>query len=237
MKGDLQMQVAQDIYLVAGPPYGIHPNAYVVRSGNSVVLIDCGTDEEELKVIRNNIAYWGMGDCRVSALLLTHAHFDHAGNAHAVKTAGVTTVAGPGDAEAIECGDYRTMPYCYGIPFIPCPVDIVATDGQALEFEGLRFDVIHVPGHSAGSLVYRLVMGGKTVLFTGDTVFPGPDGKSAALGFTGGYDFDKNNYIRSLEKLSRVQTDMVLGGHEQPCLRNGSRVVQLGLRTALAELR
>ncbi len=70
--------------------------------------------------------------------------------------------------------------------------DFVLEDDSVIEVGRLRLHTIATPGHTAGSMCFRLE--GSPVLFSGDTLFPGGPG---ATGFAGG-DFDR--IIRSIDE-------------------------------------
>jgi glyoxylase-like metal-dependent hydrolase (beta-lactamase superfamily II) len=231
------MQLIQDIYLVSGFAYGLHPNVYAVKGTDAVVLIDTGLDENDLSVIDENLHAWELDRLPISHVLLTHAHFDHAGNALALRWRGARIAAGPGDAEGIELGDDRTIPYAYGRKFPACPVDLCVKDGDVVQAAGLAFQVIHMPGHSSGSVFYHLMKQGRNVLFTGDVVHVGPNCESALLGWTGGVDYDRQAYLQSLTHCARLEADAILAGHYQPCLKDGYKVLQKAYARALQELR
>ncbi|MFC5653240.1 MBL fold metallo-hydrolase [Paenibacillus solisilvae] len=230
------MQLMNRIYQVCGQPYGIHPNAYAVLGDNAVVLIDSGTNSSELQMIQQNLSLWGLSDYPVSQLLLTHSHFDHSGNAHAFSAKGAEITAGFVDAEGIELADERTIPYCYEDTFVPCQVNRKVKDNDVIRVAGLEFEVLHVPGHSTGSVAYKLIMDGKTVLFTGDTIMAGLNGE-AKLGASIAVDYNPELYLNSLKRLASVNADAVLAGHFQPCLHNASWLLKSGYRTGLIELR
>ncbi|WP_186445862.1 MBL fold metallo-hydrolase [Paenibacillus cremeus] len=230
------MQIIKDIYLLTGQAYGVSSNAYAVKGEDAIVLIDCGTGSEDLGLIERNLAVWGLDQYPVSHLLLTHSHFDHSGNAHVFSKRGVQLVAGCGDAEGVETGDERVLYYSYQQDFVPCPVDQKVKDGEMLEIAGLRFEVLHTPGHSRGSVVYRLQLRDQVIMFTGDTVMPGPNGQPK-LGVTVAEDFNAEDYLQSLKRLSRMEADAVLGGHFQPCLKNATFLLRRGYRTGLIQLR
>jgi hydroxyacylglutathione hydrolase len=191
----------------------------------------------DLAQVDANMAYWRLTDQPVVTVLLTHAHFDHCGNARALQECGAAIVAGPGDAEGIELGDERTIPYAYGRKFPACTVDVKVKDGDVVETAGLRFEVIHVPGHTAGCVFYRLVVDGRIVLFAGDVVQTGADSHTARLGWTGGVDYDRATYLNSLQRIARLEADVVLAGHYQPCLKEGYKLLQNAYLRGLMDLR
>ena len=231
------MQILKDIYLTSGLPYGFHPNAYAVKGPRGVVLIDCGLDERDLATIDATLRYWDLSALPITHLLITHAHFDHTGNAQALRGRGILTAAGPGDAEGIEQGDERTIPYAYGRAFPACGIDIRVTDGDIIDAAGLRFEVIHVPGHSTGCVIYKLVHEGRIILFTGDVAHVGETSDTARLGWNGAVDYDPAVYLQSLQRISRLAADLILAGHYQPCLQDGYKVLQNAYMRGLMELR
>lgn len=231
------MQLVPNVYLVSGFAYGLHPNVYAVQGKGAMVLIDTGLDEHDLAMIDENLHGWGLAQLPLSHILITHAHFDHCGNALVLRERGALTAAGPSDAEGIELGDDRTIPYAYGRKFPACAIDIRVKDGDVIRAAGLDFEVIHVPGHSAGCVFYRLVMDGRTLLFTGDVVRVGANCESAKLGWSGGVDYDRDAYMQSLKRIRKLDADVILAGHFQPCLKDGFKVLQNAYMRALLDWR
>jgi glyoxylase-like metal-dependent hydrolase (beta-lactamase superfamily II) len=86
--------------------------------------------------------------------------------------------------------------------------DFVLEDDSVIEVGRLRLRTIATPGHTGGSMCFRLE--GSPILFSGDTLFPGGPG---ATRFPGG-DFDR--IIRSIDErlFSTLPGDtIVLPGH------------------------
>jgi glyoxylase-like metal-dependent hydrolase (beta-lactamase superfamily II) len=86
--------------------------------------------------------------------------------------------------------------------------DFVLEDDSVIEVGRLRLHTIHTPGHTPGSMCFRVE--GSPVLFSGDTLFPGGPGNTT---FEGG---DFPTIIRSLEErlFSKVPDDhIVMPGH------------------------
>ena len=86
--------------------------------------------------------------------------------------------------------------------------DEVLTDDDVLEVGRLRLRTIHTPGHTPGSMCFKLE--GQPLLFSGDTLFPGGPGNTT---FEGG---DFATIIRSIDdRLFRpLDADtIVLPGH------------------------
>jgi hydroxyacylglutathione hydrolase len=106
------------------------------------------------------IAYMDRTGVAPCAVLATHHHGDHVGGIPALLARGQVPVFGPsrekipGRTQAVSGGDRIVVP---GI--------------------GTTFDVIDVPGHTAGHIAYFGEFDGTPVLFCGDTLFTGGCGR------------------------------------------------------------
>src|SRR5262245_40969135 len=109
---------------------------------------------------------------RPVAALATHGHFDHVGAAAEscggdlpdhLHAAHVGALPGPRGG-----GASRDVP--------PVPVKDVRTlsDGDVLTFAGFRIEVLHTPGHTPGSVLFRT----DGWVLSGDVVFAGSVGRS-----------------------------------------------------------
>jgi glyoxylase-like metal-dependent hydrolase (beta-lactamase superfamily II) len=136
-------------------------NAYLVtcsRTGESL-LIDAANDANVLLDLVATCAP------KLSLIVTTHQHPDHwfaleevAGNT------GAPTAAHQLDAEPL-----------------PVRPDRLLADGDTVEVGDLVFDVVHLQGHTEGSVALALggdATGGVVQLFTGDCLFPGGVGKT-----------------------------------------------------------
>jgi glyoxylase-like metal-dependent hydrolase (beta-lactamase superfamily II) len=109
---------------------------------------------------------------RPVAVLATHGHFDHIGAAAEFCGDDLPFYIHEGDVPAL------TDPQAWGAGFNtpPVPVKDVRTlaEGEVLEFAGFRIEVLHTPGHTPGSVVYRT----DGWVLSGDLVFAGSIGRS-----------------------------------------------------------
>jgi len=145
-------------------------------------LIDCGHRAERRALARSLRAVGIVAPGDLTALLLTHRHSDHAGNARWVRERfGCPVVCHPGDAAVLK-GDVPAPRLArHGTPWVSaalcrvedrfparCPVDETYADG-AWKW---GFDIIHVGGHTDGSVL--LLHRPTGILFTGDALLAGP---------------------------------------------------------------
>ena len=210
--------------LVAGFPAGsFAANCYVVASapGEECVIVDPGQDAET--PINEILAEHRL---RPAAVLLTHGHIDHVWSVAPVCGAkGIPAYIHPDD-RAMLSDPARGLPLGAGqqlfggLEFTE-PDDVKElSDGMALSLVGLEIVVNHAPGHTEGSVTFRLPAGtpitaqGKSkidvdVLFSGDLLFAGSIGRT---------DLPGGDYATILRSLARVCLTMpdetvVLSGH------------------------
>ena len=126
------------------------------------ILIDCGGDGDRLGVI---IAQKGI---ELKAILLTHGHADHIeGVAALCKKAPCPVYIHKEDHGYLTNPAWNHSGEIYGRAFcLDVGVEAVS-DGERLDLAGFLVDVIHTPGHTPGSVCFRV----EDCLFTGDTLF------------------------------------------------------------------
>lgn len=112
---------------------------------------------------------------RVSAILLTHGHFDHIWGANELRRlSGAPIYAYEEEKKVCENAAMNVSDQA-GRPETVIP-DHYVKDGELLEFAGMRFRLIATPGHTAGSCCYY--MEEEKILFSGDTLFEGSVGRT-----------------------------------------------------------
>jgi glyoxylase-like metal-dependent hydrolase (beta-lactamase superfamily II) len=136
-------------------------NAYLVTCSatGETLLIDAANDADVLiDLVRNHAP-------KVSLIVTSHQHFDHWQALEAVAQAtGAPTAAHEIDADPL-----------------PVKPDRLLAGGDTVQIGELTFQVIHLRGHTPGSVALALdgpATGGVTQLFTGDCLFPGGVGKT-----------------------------------------------------------
>ncbi len=171
-------------------PGGFAANTYLVREDKDAVLIDCTAPVAEIRA--------ALCDATLHAILLTHGHFDHLLTLDAVSAeTGVPVCLHESDAELPPDGTKNAYAIFFGRNAVYRAPDRLLTHGEHLAFGALTFDVISTPGHTRGSVLYRM----GNALFTGDTVFAAGYGRTD---FYGGDPAALLASLRSLEGLPRT---------------------------------
>ena len=234
------MQVSEHIYMVLGGMYANLANVYAVRTDDGLVLIDTAENAEDRKVIEQAMKRFSLDELPVRHVLLTHKHYGHIGNAAWYREHGAKIYAGSHDADAIESGTLNEVMDFSPFPlreYTPCKVDVRLEDGDVLEFGDVRIKVHEVPGHTAGSLLFEMEDEGKVFLFTGDVIGIAEACRDTTIGWEGAPEFDMEENFRSLVKMSKLQADVLLPGHMQVCMQNGTNMLKKALNTALLKWR
>jgi glyoxylase-like metal-dependent hydrolase (beta-lactamase superfamily II) len=131
-------------------------NAYLLRctQTGAQALIDAANDASTLTAL--------VGDVPLATIITTHQHWDHWGALEEVQRAtGADTVAHPEDAGAI-----------------PVPTTHLVRHGDTVAVGNATLSVIHLRGHTPGSIALRYDDGAEPHLFTGDSLFPGGPGNT-----------------------------------------------------------
>jgi hydroxyacylglutathione hydrolase len=200
--------------LVAGFPAGAFAaNCYIVAAapGEQCVIIDPGQDAEP--GIQEILAEHRL---RPAAVLLTHGHIDHVWSVAPVCGAtGIPAYIHPADrallsdpAKGFSLGIGQEL--FGGLKFTE-PDDVKElSDGMTLSLVGLEITVDHAPGHTEGSVAFRLPLEApRDVLFSGDLLFAGSIGRTDLPGG------DYPTILRSLARVCLTLPDetLVLSGH------------------------
>lgn len=170
--------------LIEGQPLWLaQTNSWIVAPegpGGECVLIDAPPDPE---AILRRLAHH---ELKLVALLTTHGHVDHVG--------GVTGVVKAQDDPipvrihdldrhmlldpAGASGGFGQFLEQAGIDVRPPELIEGIDDGEVIKGAGLRFTAMHTPGHTMGSVCFRLdVEGQRPILFSGDHLFKGSIGR------------------------------------------------------------
>lgn len=165
-------------------------NCYIIEDEGEFMVVDPGDDADKILSITK----------RVDKIVLTHGHFDHTGAAQEIKSlTNAKIYIHKGDIEMLADArlNYSAI---FGAPFKKVVAD-ETLDGE-IGIGGIKFKVIHTPGHSEGGVCLLH----NDTLLSGDTLFYNGIGR---------YDFgDYNKLMSSISKLLELPDNTrVLPGH------------------------
>lgn len=184
-----------DVHRLPLPPLGA--NCYLLQKGDAGLIVDPGGDAGLVVSACKDLGLVPQ------AVLLTHGHFDHVGAVAELLD------AWPGLELWCHSGDLtESDEQLFPLPrLLGGRTPRLLQEGQVLDLAGLEVQILHTPGHSAGSCCF-LVEG---CLFTGDTLFRFSMGRTDLPGG------DAQEMARSLGRLAALEGDLtVYPGHDAP---------------------
>lgn len=201
--------------LLTGFPAGMLAcNCYVLapRAGADAIVVDPG--QRAMGTLRRIL---DENRLTPAAVLLTHGHIDHIWSAQKVgDTFGCPVLIHPEDrfmlSDPIRGFGPRLGQIALGALFRePRQVIELDRDGDKIELGGITVTVDHTPGHTRGSVVFRVGRAGvqDPIAFTGDTLFKQSVGRTDLPGGSG-----KDLLGSIVDKLLVLDDDtLVLPGH------------------------
>lgn len=192
------------VYIVGGSEISHHMDCcvYLIDAGE-LVLVDAGAGQSTGRLL-DNIQSLGFLPEKLSTIIVTHAHIDHIGSLAELKQAtGARIIAHEADSAAIESG-IKVGAEQYGVAYKPCLVDEkLKGDRSTLQAGDCKIDIIHIPGHTPGSIALLLELEGKKVLFGQDIHGP----------YHPVWGGEPEKALASLSKLHNLRADILCEGH------------------------
>jgi hydroxyacylglutathione hydrolase len=133
-------------------------------------IVDPGGD---LEIIEDAIRETGM---KPEKIIITHGHIDHAGGAAELKERLGVSIEGPHEADRPLLDALAEQGKAYGMEARPVTPDRWLAEGDTVTIAGHKFEVLHCPGHSPGSVV--LVNKAQRFALVGDVLFQGSIGRT-----------------------------------------------------------
>ena len=166
---------------------------------NHAAVIDPSVDVEEILSLaqRENAV--------IDMIILTHGHFDHILSLDSLRAAtGAPAYIHKEDAEMLANGKKNANYFFFRKDFSQSPAQVLLEGGEVLKIGNEEINVIHLPGHSKGSIALM----GQGFLITGDTLFAEGFGR---YDLHGGDPFILRNTLNSMKDLDPTLT--IYPGH------------------------
>ncbi len=198
----------------------------LVEDGRAI-LVDAGL-QGSLITITGGLKDLGLSINDIDTVVVTHAHPDHCGGlAEVVAGRKIAVAAHRLDADIISGTKTPPNPLQNELfakmaePVLPklmgslVPVDLPLEDGDLIPF-GTEVRVIHLPGHTAGSIALHLPA--KRVIIVGDALQYKFSRKLSPPSHR--VTQDSEEALRSLEKLLDLDFDVICFSHFPPMRKN-----------------
>lgn len=183
------------VQIVPVTPFQQNCSIIMAPSGKAAV-VDPGGEADKIMAAAEKLG------AKIEKIWLTHGHLDHAGAAEELKRRTGAPIEGPQKDETFWLNQIRESWRKFGIEDgEDCAPDRWLDDGDVLDLDGIKFDVVWTPGHTPGHIV--IVNKEAKIAFVGDVLFAGSIGRT---------DFPKSDHgalIRSITgKLWPLGSDM-----------------------------
>lgn len=160
MRARIDHAVSSGTFSLDGETFDVDNNIWVIGDDSECVVIDAPHSVDDIMAV--------VGERKVRAILLTHAHDDHCRVAPALRERVVAPIMlHPAEKPVWELTHTDEL------------WDLDLADGTEIEVAGTTLRVLHTPGHAPGAVCFYAPDLG--CVFTGDTLFhggPGATGRS-----------------------------------------------------------
>jgi glyoxylase-like metal-dependent hydrolase (beta-lactamase superfamily II) len=202
-------------------------HAFLYKEADRLTLIDTGiaTNGPEILKVLTDI---GSKPAHLQQIIVTHYHADHMGSlAELVEKSGAQVAAheldapvvrgAPEDISMLSEAERRLHDTLIAQvpPAPPSRVDRELNDGDEIDVAG-GAQVVHVPGHTPGSIAIYLPE--RKALFLGDAAARMPEGQVIA----GVYNLDEAQTRRSFLRLAELEFEAAFFGHGAPMDKDAS---------------
>ena len=201
-------RISDHVYYVGNTWVG----SLLLDSGEGLILIDCGMPQT-IYLIFEGIRKLGFDPAAIRKILITHAHYDHAGGAEAIRRyTGAKLWLGEEDIPFIGHPELLLADLIY------CPdfgVDETYSDSEPVRLGRFEIRTLHTPGHTPGA---------RSMFFT-DTA----DGREVLCGMHGGIGFAtmtddflarsglplslQQDFYDGLKRLRQIPVTLAIGSH------------------------
>jgi glyoxylase-like metal-dependent hydrolase (beta-lactamase superfamily II) len=212
-------RIRDDLYCITEPSYTWEnrANLWLIKGRDSDLLIDTGLGVSSLKLYLADLMD------KPLKVVASHVHFDHSGGCHefdqvyihrnehhALCSGDQRLILSAPEYGFVPDSDFESVPYqgfsASNYEVRACPHALAIEHGDIIDLGNQAFEVLHLPGHSSGSI--GLYNAAEQKLFSGDVVYDGELLDELE-------DSVVDDYIGTMEKLLQLKADEVRPGHYQ----------------------
>src|SRR3989344_2217041 len=191
------MLIYKNIHMIPGVESEC--NVYIV---DGEIIVDTGTGKF-FPQMKSEIES-SVDTSQIKTIVNTHYHFDHTGAGRKFRDwLGAEICIHQKDKEYMENGN--TLAEMFGEKPRITTVDRTLKEKGTLKTKNFKFEIIHTPGHTPGSIC--LYDREKKLLISGDTVFEDNFGRTDLPGGS------MEDMMKSLKKLSELKVSYLMPGH------------------------
>ena len=202
--------------------------AYLYQEAERLTLVDSGLATASERIVQEIDAI-GCRSADLRQIVASHYHADHAGSlAELAERCGASVLVHALDAPVVR-GEAEEEPPVHSEresefyerittdvpPLRRAQVDRELADGDEIDLDG-GAQVVHVPGHTAGSIAIYLPK--RRLLFYGDAAARMPEGRL----IVGVFNADPALARESFRKLAELDFEVACFGHGKPLDRDAS---------------
>lgn len=144
---------------IAGPLYyvgGRELSAYLIADKKCSMLVNVGMPENSA-LVKDSIIQLGFEPEDIEYLLITQAHFDHAGGAYdVVQWSGAEVLAGAADAALMRRGGLEDYVFGDTLPYPAVANARAVSDGERIRCGEVDVFAVSTPGHTPGSTSWKI---------------------------------------------------------------------------------
>ncbi len=221
---DLLKQGCERPWEVAVPPFQVAPRtwyvgnswvgAYLLETSEGLILID-STMQPQVYLVFESIRMLGFDPKDIKLLLLSHAHYDHAGGVRAIlEQTGAKLYMGKEDAQMLKERPELLLTENY-----PCgefEADHFYNDDSPIVLGDMTIHTVHTPGHTPGTTSFFFDVTDKNGKTYSCAMHGGVGVNTLTDDFIKEYNLPvstRGDYLDSMNKVRNRKVDITLGSH------------------------